>query len=76
MFASVYIHRGNMIMDARFISFVGNFICLSFLLFALEDGLKSFSMVGFLDFMARQEMLQAYVIKSGDLFRHDLLVVL
>ncbi len=27
--------------------FVGNFICLFFLLFALEDGLRSFVMVGF-----------------------------
>jgi len=63
-------------MDAWSISFIGNFICLSFLLFALENGLKSFTMVSFLDFMARQEMLQAYVIRSGDLFRHNILVVL
>jgi len=64
MFASVYIHRGIMIMDAWSISFVCNFIRLFFLLFALEDGLKSFAMVVFLDSMAQQEMLQAYVINS------------
>jgi hypothetical protein len=57
-------------------AFVGNFICLSFLLFALEDGLKSFAMVGFLDSMAQQEMLQAYVIRSKDLLGLDILVVL
>jgi hypothetical protein len=76
MFASVYIHRGNMIVDARNISFVGNFIRLSFLLFALEDGLRSFAMVGFLDSMAQQEMLQVYVIRTGNLLRFDILVVL
>jgi len=76
MFASVYIHRGNMIVDAQNISFVGNFIRLSFLLFALEDGLRSFAMVGFLDSMAQQEMLQVYVIRTGNLLRFDILVVL
>ncbi len=44
-------------MDAWSISFVCNFIRLFFLLFALEDGLKSFAMVVFLDSMAQQEML-------------------
>lgn len=65
-----------MIVDARNISFVGNFIRLSFLLFALEDGLRSFAMVGFLDSMAQQEMLQVYVIRTGNLLRFDILVVL
>ncbi len=65
-----------MIVDARNISFVGNFICLSFLLFALKDRLRSFAMVGFLDSMAQQEMLQVYVIRSENLLRLNILVVL
>jgi hypothetical protein len=34
-----------------FIFFVGKFICLSTLLFALQDGLRNFAMVGSSNFM-------------------------
>ncbi len=36
-------------MGAQFVCFVGKFMCLSSLSLALQDGLRSFAMVGSMD---------------------------